>query len=166
MNIFCLPFIFDYCQQVLFTLRVSSLISQLNDAFVDIFEDDDFFHFSQESKFTSPLCIYIILATDTEAESRASHNCYSVKNMLTLIAFKWLINELLLAREWSEVIIIWWIVSIKFIRLFKKFSLLNLYSNDSPWNFNYIVKSKCKMPFSQLLKGYIFYIFLIWAIQC
>ena len=142
MNIFCLPFIFDYCQQVLFTLRVSSLISQLNDAFVDIFEDEDSFHFSQESKFTSPLCIYIILATDTEAESRASHNCYSVKNMLTLIAFKWLINELLLAREWSEVIIIWWIVSIKFIRLFKKFSLLKSLFKRFPLEFQLYCKIK------------------------
>ena len=46
----------------------------------------------------------------------ASHNCYSVKNMLKLLAFKWILNELLLEKERSENMLIWWFVSIKFIR--------------------------------------------------
>ena len=30
--------------------------------------------------------------------------------MLKLLAFKWLLNELLLEREWSEVMLIWWLL--------------------------------------------------------
>ena len=55
---------------------------------------------------------------------RASHNCYCVKNLLKLLTFKWLLNELLLETEWSEVMLIWWFVSIKFIRSFLKFFFL------------------------------------------
>ena len=69
-------------------------------------------------KFTSPL------QQTLKQNNRASHNCYSVKNMLKLLAFKWLLNELLLETEWSEAILIWRFVSIKFIRTFLKFSFL------------------------------------------
>ena len=54
----------------------------------------------------------------------SSHNCYSVKNRLKLLAFKRVLNELLLETEWSEVMLIWWFVSIKLIRFFMKFSFL------------------------------------------
>ena len=54
----------------------------------------------------------------------ASHDCYSVKNILKVLAFKWLLNELLLGIEWSEVTLIWWFASIKFIKSFLKFSFL------------------------------------------
>ena len=47
--------------------------------------------------------------------------------MLKLLAFKWLLNELLLETEWSEVMFIWWFVSIKFIRSFLKFSFCNVF---------------------------------------
>ena len=63
--------------------------------------------------FTSPL--YQTL----KQNYRDSHNCYSVKNM----AFLWLLDELLLETEWSEVII-WWFVSIKLIKYFFIFSFL------------------------------------------
>ena len=66
MNIFYAPFIFYYCQQVLFTLRVSSILSSINDASVDIVDD--------------------------------------VKNMLKFLAFKCVLNELLLETEWWEVV--------------------------------------------------------------
>ena len=52
-----------------FTLRVSSLLSPLNDASVDIVYDEGSFQFSPEAEFTSPLYICVNLSTDTEAES-------------------------------------------------------------------------------------------------
>ena len=64
-----IPFVFYYCQQVLFTLRNSSLLLPLNEASVDIFDDEGTFQFSPEAEFTSSLYVLITLATDTEAES-------------------------------------------------------------------------------------------------
>ena len=56
------------------------------------------------------------------------HNCYSIKNMLKLLVFIRVLNELLLETEWSEVIIIWWFGLIKFIRSFLTlFSLISLF---------------------------------------
>ena len=43
-------------------------------------------------------------------------------NMLR--AFKWLLNEIWLETKWSEVMLIWWFASIKFIRPFLKFPFL------------------------------------------
>ena len=43
-------------------------------------------------------------------------------NMLR--AFKWLLNEIWLETKWSEVMLIWWFASIKFIRSFLKFPFL------------------------------------------
>ena len=68
-NIFYTQLIFYYCQQVLFKLRVSSLLSPLNDASVDIADNKGSFQFSPETEFTSPLYLYIILATETEVEA-------------------------------------------------------------------------------------------------
>ena len=42
-NIFYVPFIFHYCQQALFTLPVSLLLSLLNDTSVDIADDEGSF---------------------------------------------------------------------------------------------------------------------------
>ena len=69
MNIYYTPFLFYYCQQVLFTLIVSFLLSPLNDASADIFDDEGSFQFSPEAAFTSTLYVHITLTTDTEAES-------------------------------------------------------------------------------------------------
>ena len=66
---FYIPFIFYYCQQVLFTLRVSSLQSALNEAFVDFPNDEGYFQFSPEAEFTSSLYDRVTFATDTGAES-------------------------------------------------------------------------------------------------
>ena len=63
------PIFFYYCQQVLFTLRVSSLLSPLNDASGDIVADEGSFQFSPEAEFTSPLYVHITLAANTETES-------------------------------------------------------------------------------------------------
>ena len=68
--------------------------------------------------FTSPL------QQTLKQNHCASHNCCSVKNTLKLLALKWLLNESLLETELSEVMLVWWIVSIKLIRFFKKLSLL------------------------------------------
>ena len=120
MNIFYILFLFYYCQQVLFTLRVSSLLSPLNDASGDIAVDKGSFQFSHDTEFISPL------QQTPKQNHHVQLNCYSIKNMLKPLAFKWLFNELLLETEWSEVMLIWWFFSIKFIRSFSKFSFLNL----------------------------------------
>ena len=57
------------CQQVLFTLRVSSLLSPLNHASLDIVNGEGSIQFSLELKFTSPLFVHITFATNTEVES-------------------------------------------------------------------------------------------------
>ena len=61
MNIFYIPFILYYLQQVLLTLKVSSLLPSLNDASVDIIDDEGFFQFSPEAEVTSPLYVHITL---------------------------------------------------------------------------------------------------------
>ena len=94
LNIFYIPFIFYYCQQVLITLRVSLLLSLLKDTSVAIGDDEDSFQFSPEVEFTSHLHVHVTFATETEV--KLPYNYYSVKNMLKLLAFKWLLNELLL----------------------------------------------------------------------
>ena len=78
LDIFYIPFIFYYCQQVLFTLRVSSLPWPLNDASSSIVDNEGSFQFPPEGEFTSPLYVHIILAIDTEAE----FPCYSAKSQL------------------------------------------------------------------------------------
>ena len=62
----------------------------------------------------------------------ALHNCYNVKNMLKLFAFKWLLNELLLETEWLEVMLIWKFVSIKFIKSFFKILFFNIFIQTIP----------------------------------
>ena len=53
----------------LLTLRVSSLLSSLNDASVDITDDEGSFEFSLKVKFISPLYAHVTLPTDIEGES-------------------------------------------------------------------------------------------------
>ena len=62
-----IPYIFYYCQQVLVTLTVSSLLLSLNDTSVDIADVEGSFNFSLETELNSPLYVYITLAADTEA---------------------------------------------------------------------------------------------------
>ena len=74
---FCIPFMFYYCQQVWFIVRVSSLLLPLNDAvgdtvdtaFGDTVDDQSSFQFSSEVEFMSPLYFLFTLAAVTEAES-------------------------------------------------------------------------------------------------
>ena len=118
---FYISFIFCYCQQVLFTWRVYSLLSLLNNISADIIDDEGSFQFSSEAEFTSPL------QQTLQQNHRALLNCYSVKNSLKLWTFKCLLNELLLETEWSVVMLIWWFFSIKFIKSFLKFSFFNIF---------------------------------------
>ena len=69
MNIFYIELIFYYYQRVLFTLRVSSLLSPLNSASMDIVHDEGSFQFSTEAKFISLSYVHITVATNTEVES-------------------------------------------------------------------------------------------------
>ena len=45
----------DNEEQILFTLKLSSLLSPLNDTFFDIVDDEGSFQFSPEVEFTSHL---------------------------------------------------------------------------------------------------------------
>ena len=45
-------------------------------------------------------------------------------NLFVMKSFSNIFNELLLETEWPEVILLWWFVSIKFIKSFLKFSFL------------------------------------------
>ena len=65
------------------------------------------FQFSLEAKFTYPYTFTLLLQQTLKQSRRISHNCYSVKNMLKLLAFTWLLNELLLETKLSEVMLIW-----------------------------------------------------------
>ena len=51
-----------------------------------------------------------------------------------LLAFKWLLNVLLLETEWLEVMLIWWFVSIKLIRSFLKYLFIMSLFKWSPGN--------------------------------
>ena len=62
-----IPYIFYYCQQVLVTLTVSSLLLSLNDTSADIADVEGSFKFALEAELNSPLYVYITLAADTEA---------------------------------------------------------------------------------------------------
>ena len=63
MNIICFPFIFYNCEQTLFILRGSLLLSSLKDASVDILDHEGSFEFSPKAQFTSPFYVHITLAT-------------------------------------------------------------------------------------------------------
>ena len=101
MLLFFTLFIFCYCQQDLFILKVSSLLSPLN-----------------EAEFTSYLYIHITLATDTEVEWPC------LTQLLKLLVSKKLFKELLFETEWSGVMLVWLFVSIKSTRTFLKFYFL------------------------------------------
>ena len=123
---FYIRFIFYYLQQVLFTSRGPSLLLPLNNAPGGIVDDEGFFSFLLKLNWHHPYTFTSPLQQTLKQNQRASHNCYSVKktclNMLR--AFEWLLNELLLETEWSEVMLVWWFASIKFIRPFLKFPFL------------------------------------------
>ena len=63
--------IFEYILHpiLLFTLRISSLPSLLNDAYSDTIDDENFFQFSLEVELASPLYVHITLVTDSEVGS-------------------------------------------------------------------------------------------------
>ena len=127
-NIFCstfcyIPFIFYYCQQLLLTLRVL-LLSPLNDESVNIADDEaSCFVF-----FWSWVHITLIHSHRpcNRHWSRITvlRTTTTVKNMSKLLIFKWLLNELMLEIELSEVLLIGWFISIKFIRYFLKLPFL------------------------------------------
>ena len=83
--------------------HVNFVIFHVNFASVDTVDNDDdegSFEFSPKTEFTS------ILQQTLKQNHRISHNCHSVKSMSKLLAFKWLLNHLLLETECSEVMLI------------------------------------------------------------
>ena len=94
---------FYYWELVLFTLRIFSLLSPLNNASGGIVDDKGFFKFLLELNLHHPYTFTSPLQHTLKQNQRASNNCYSVKNMLKPLAFKWLLNELLLETKLSEI---------------------------------------------------------------
>ena len=80
------------------------------------------FQFSPEVEFISPLYIHITLVTGTGAESACFARLLQCEEHAETFSIQMTLKELLLEPEWSEFILIWWFVSIKFIRSFLKFS--------------------------------------------
>ena len=121
-SIFYILFIFYHRKQVLFTLDFLHYYHHQMRLLLILLMMRDLFSFLQKLNsdytctFTSPL------QQTLKQDHRASHSYYSVKDILKLLAFKWLLNEFLLDIKWSEVMLIWWFVSISFIRLFLRFS--------------------------------------------
>ena len=70
-------------------------------------DDKGSFDFSPKAKYISPCTFTPPLQQTLKQNHRPSHNCDSVKNILKLLAFKWLLNQLLLKTECSEVMLIW-----------------------------------------------------------
>ena len=87
---------------------------------------------------------------------RASRNWYSLNNMLKRLAFKWLLNKLLLEIEWSEVKLIWWFISIIFTKSFRKFFFNIFIQNYSSCNFNYISTKTVTFPSTDFIMVTIF----------
>ena len=68
VSLFFSYYISYFISQVLFTLRVFLLLSPLDDACLDIANDNGSFQVSSEAEFTSPLSVHVTFATDTEEE--------------------------------------------------------------------------------------------------
>ena len=75
--------------------KSSPLLSTLNDASGDIIDDEGFLQFFPEAEFTSLLQVQITLEQTLKQNHRALHNSYNVKNMLKLLAFKWLLKQVI-----------------------------------------------------------------------
>ena len=95
-----------------FKLRRALLLSLSNSASVDIVNIEGSFRFSLVSEFILTLCI----GTDTETGSHFLTQLVEyTQHMLKLLVFKGFSNDLFLETEYSEVILIWWFVSIESI---------------------------------------------------
>ena len=98
-----IPFSIYYCCHTLFRIRVFSLLSSFNDASVDIAYDKGSSEFSPKLNTHQPRNWnwngITVLCT--------AHNCHSVKNMLKLLAFKWLLIYLLIETKYWEVMLVW-----------------------------------------------------------
>ena len=66
--------------------------------------------------------IHITLVTGIGAESACFARLLQYEEHVETFSIQMTLKELLLEPEWSEFILIWWFVSIKFIRSFLKFS--------------------------------------------
>ena len=104
LNIFYIPFIFYlfltcfiYIKSLFITITIKwCLMLMMRILFSFLLKLNSHHTYT----FTSPL------QQTLKQNHHALHDCYSVKNMLKLLAFIWLLNELLLEREWSEVMLI------------------------------------------------------------
>ena len=107
--------------------------------------------------------IHVTLAIDTEAELLC-FAYHSVENMLKLSFFKWLLNESLLETKWSEVMLIWWFVSMKLIGTFLKFSFLICLLKRFPSQFQLHLKN-CLFSIYRYHYGKIILFFLFFFLR-
>ena len=92
--------------KILVKLRASFILLSSNDASADISDGDSSFYFSLKTEFTSHLYVYVTLVTDTEAAT----SCFAQllqysQNIFKLLASKCFLNDVLLEREYSEIML-------------------------------------------------------------
>ena len=93
--------------KILVTLRAYFILLSSNDASADISDGEGSFDFSLKTEFTSHLYVHVTLATDTEAAT----SCFAQllqysQNIFKLLASKCFLNDVLLEREYSEIMLI------------------------------------------------------------
>ena len=129
MNKFYIPFFlllptnFIYFKCFFITIIIKSLSLSLSLLLI-LMIMRDLFSFLLKLNSHHPYTFTSRLKQTLKQNHQSLQNCNSFKNMLKLLAFSWLLKELLLETERSEVIWIWWFVSIKFINFLKKISFL------------------------------------------
>ena len=124
-----------YIQFSLFTLRVSSLLSTLNDTAVDNADVEDSF-----SVFSWNWIQFNLI--------RSHHTCYRHWSRMTVLCTAGTVLKHVETLSFkcyclkqNDQRLIWWFVSIKLIRSFLKFSFSYLDLNYSRCNFNFIRKA-------------------------
>ena len=65
----------------------------------DIVDDEGSFEFSTKAELTLPFTFTSPLQKTLKEDHSTFHNSYSVKNMLKLLTFKWLLNQILLEEK-------------------------------------------------------------------
>ena len=86
LNIFYILFVFYHSIIFYYILVILVMVRVLFSFLLNL-------NYYRHYTFTSPL------QETLKQNDRASHNCYSVKNMLKPLAFKWLLNGSLLETE-------------------------------------------------------------------
>ena len=109
-----------FLQQLTIFIYIKSFFikSSSNDTSVDIFDKEGSSENSPKAKFASPSTFTSTLEQTLKQNHRTSKNRCIVENMLNLLAFKLLLDQLLIETECSEVMLTRLFISGKCIRFF------------------------------------------------